>query len=127
MRKTSLACAGIALGASLFFGSSAFAAGDAAQGAKLYAQCRVCHSVNRGGANALGPNLFGIVGSKAAMKPGFKYSPALAKANIVWTPAKLDAWLTRPGALVPGNKMAFAGVANPQARANIIAYLAQLK
>lgn len=127
MRTISLACAGAALGASLFFGTSAFAAGDAAQGAKLYAQCRACHTVNRGGANTLGPNLFGIVGSKSALKKGYKYSPALAKANIVWTPARLDAWLKRPAAMVPGTKMAFAGMANPQARANVIAYLAQLK
>lgn len=106
---------------------TAMAAGDAAQGAKLYAQCRACHTVNRGGANTLGPNLAGIVGAKAGLKKGYKYSPALMKSNIVWTPQKLDDWLKRPSAMVPGNKMAFAGISNPQARASIIAYLAQQK
>lgn len=130
MRKSglfSLNAISVAIIASGLSSGTAMAAGDAAQGAKLYAQCRACHTVNRGGANTLGPNLAGIVGAKAGLKQGFKYSPALVKSNIVWTPQKLDAWLMRPAAVVPGNKMAFAGIANPQARASIIAYLAQQK
>jgi len=102
-------------------------AGNPATGAKLFLQCRACHTVNAGGTQAIGPNLSGVLGAKAASKPGYNYSPALKKANLTWSKPTMDAWLTRPSKLVPGNKMAFAGMTNPQARADMIAYLGTLK
>ncbi|PVX31583.1 c-type cytochrome [Sphingomonas pokkalii] len=102
-------------------------AGNAATGAKLFLQCRACHTVNPGGANGVGPNLAGVMGAKAASKPGYTYSPALKNAALRWDAATMDAWLTRPAKVAPGNKMAFAGMANPQARADVIAYLGTLK
>lgn len=103
------------------------APGNAATGAKLFLQCRACHNVAPGAAHGVGPNLAGVMGAKAASRPGYTYSPALQNAKLVWNDATMDAWLTRPAKLAPGNKMAFAGVANPQARADLIAYLKTLK
>lgn len=101
--------------------------GDAARGARQFLQCKACHSVAANGPHTVGPNLFGIVGAKAAGKAGFAYSPALTKAGIVWSPERLDAFLARPNATVPGGKMVFGGMPNPQARKDVIAYLATLK
>ncbi|MEN3745834.1 cytochrome c family protein [Sphingomonas sp. HF-S3] len=105
----------------------AMQAGNPATGAKLFLQCRACHTVNPGGANTVGPNLAGIMGAKAATRPGYAYSPALKNAKLTWDKPTMDAWLTRPAKVAPGNKMAFAGMSNPQARADMIAYLATLK
>lgn len=103
------------------------AGGNAATGAKLFIQCRACHTVQRGGTNGVGPNLAGVMGAKVGTHAGYKYSTAMAKAALTWTPATMDAWLKRPAAVVPGNKMAFPGMANPKARADMIAYLQTLK
>jgi cytochrome c len=103
------------------------AKGDPAKGARLFLQCRACHTIEPGGRNGVGPNLAGVIGAKAGAKAGYPYSPALTKAQIKWNPATIDAWLKRPSAVVPGNKMAFAGMADPKARADVIAYLATLK
>lgn len=102
-------------------------AGDAAQGAKLFLQCRACHTVGPADANTVGPNLYGVFGAKAAVHPGYKFSTALTASGVTWNAESLDAWLKKPTALVPGTKMAFAGVAAPKARQDIIAYLATLK
>ena len=79
------------------------------------------------GAHTVGPNLWGVAGAKAGSKPGFTYSQALTKAGITWTPQQLDAFLARPNGKVPGTKMVYAGLPNPQARKDVIAYLATLK
>jgi cytochrome c len=105
---------------------SAYAA-DAAKGATIFKRCAMCHTDTKGGGNGLGPNLFGVVGRKAASAPGFMYSGALKKAGITWTPANLDKWLTRPAQMVPGTKMMFAGLPNAAERADVIAYLAGQK
>lgn len=97
--------------------------GDPVSGAHLYQACMGCHSLDE---NEVGPRHRGVVGRPAASVPGYAYSPALRNARIVWTPDRLDRWLTNPQALVPGAKMFFS-VAKPQDRADIIAYLAQQK
>ncbi|MEX6724946.1 c-type cytochrome [Parapedomonas caeni] len=126
-RSLSAIVAGTFLALAATSAQAAAPAGDAKAGAKLFLQCRACHTVDVGGKNGVGPNLAGIVGAKAAAVPGYKFSPALTKANITWTPETLDTWLKRPSAMVPGTKMAFAGMANPKARADMIAYLSTLK
>jgi cytochrome c len=97
--------------------------GDAAVGKRVYIFCQSCHSINEGGSNKVGPNLYGVFGQQAAQAKGFVYSDALSSANITWTADVLDQWLTRPAALVPGTTMVFAGINKPQQRADLIAYL----
>lgn len=93
------------------------------RGRLLYIQCRACHEIKAGAPHKVGPNLHGLMGLKAAQIAGFNYSQALRAANIVWDRATLDRWLERPSAVVPGNTMAFAGIANPKDRAALITYI----
>lgn len=97
-------------------------AGDAAKGKAVFARCALCHDV-KPGPKKLGPNLSGLFGKTSGTVAGFAYSPAMQKAKIRWDAKTLDAFLTKPSALVPGNRMAFAGVPNAADRANLIAYL----
>ncbi|MGE0581917.1 MAG: cytochrome c family protein [Steroidobacteraceae bacterium] len=115
---------------SILLASQALASGPAAseaqlkRGKLLFTQCQACHQVKAGAPSMMGPNLAGLMGRKAAAEPGFRYSPALKKSNLTWDAATLDKWLHRPAALVPGNTMAFAGMAKPEDRAAVIAWLA---
>ena len=102
-------------------------AGDAKKGQAAFGICQTCHTVTKGGGNGIGPNLFGVVGRKAASLPGFYYSPALKASKIVWTNDKLTAWVTNPAKLVPGTRMVFAGIHDPARAADIVAYLDTLK
>ncbi|HLG89638.1 MAG TPA: cytochrome c family protein [Alphaproteobacteria bacterium] len=99
--------------------------GDPEMGKRQFAPCTACHTTEEGGPDKVGPNLHGVIGRKAGTKPGFAYSDALKNSGITWDDAKLDAWIKKPAALVPGTKMAFIGISNDQVRANIIAYLKQ--
>jgi cytochrome c len=96
---------------------------DPARGKALYLQCRACHSLEQGGVNKVGPNLYGLLDSKAGFADGFAYSEALAGSGVVWTPETLNKWLERPSELVPGNRMIFVGIRSPEDRAAMIAYL----
>lgn len=95
--------------------------GNPVAGRTLYQACSGCHSLDE---NDVGPKHRGVVGRKAGAVAGYAYSAAIRKSGIVWTPLNLDHWLANPQKLVPGSKMYFS-VANPQQRADIIAYLAQ--
>lgn len=106
---------------------AANAAGDPVKGMNVYKRCAVCHTADKGGSDTLGPNLFGVVGRKAASRPGFAYSPQLKAANIVWTEANLIKWSAAPQRMVPGNKMFFAGITSKNQQADLAAYLATLK
>jgi cytochrome c len=97
--------------------------GDAGRGQTLYQACTSCHSLDD---NDIGPKHRGVVGRPAGTVPDYAYSAALKSSGIVWDAATLDRWLTNPQALVPGTKMYFL-IADPQMRADIIAYLAQQK
>jgi cytochrome c len=98
------------------------AAADAGRGQELYdSRCGGCHSLD---ANRVGPAHRGVYGRKAGSAPNFAYSPAVRNATVVWQEKTLDAWLTNPQALIPGQRMNFR-VALPEDRADIIAYLRQ--
>lgn len=100
----------------------AAAEGDPAAGERLYRQCAACHVVDQE-QNRVGPHLVGVFGREAGAVDGFNYSPALADSGIVWDEETIDAYIEDPRGYLPGNRMAFAGVRNPQQRADIIAYL----
>lgn len=96
---------------------------NADKGKVLFLQCRACHSLEEGGANKVGPNLWGMFGKEAGFTPGFAYSEAMEASDVVWTPATIDAWLERPASFLPGNRMVFTGVRKAEDRADLIAYL----
>lgn len=123
MKIALLSAAAVAVTAS----SVALAAGNTTNGANVFNRCAICHDNHKNGANRIGPNLFGIAGRKAATYPGFSYSGAMKNSGITWTNDKLSAYVTSPQQVVPGNKMAFAGISNPTERADLIAYLDTLR
>ena len=102
------------------------ASADPAKGAEVFKKCAACHTINQGGANGVGPNLYGTVGEAIAQgKGGFAFSEALKSVGGSWDFDKLNAWLTSPRKFANGTKMTFAGLGNPQDRANVILYLNQ--
>lgn len=105
---------------------SGASAQDADAGARVFNQCRACHTINQGGRNGVGPNLYGVWGRAAGAVEGFRYSaPMRAKAAeaLVWTADNMRAYLTDPKALVPGGSMSFAGIRNEQQLNDLLAYL----
>ncbi len=99
---------------------------DAAKGAEVFKKCGACHTANQGGANGIGPNLYATVGEPIGQgKGGFAFSDALKSVGGNWDFDKLNAWLTSPRKFANGTKMTFAGLSNPQDRANVILYLNQ--
>jgi cytochrome c len=88
--------------------------------------CIACHNFNQGGANKVGPVLYGVVGRERASAPGYTYSAALKGTPGKWTFATLNEWLYKPSAFAPGTKMAYAGIENAQTRADVIDYLRTL-
>jgi cytochrome c len=105
----------------------AAAAGDPAAGKSVFQQiCSICHSVQPA-QNKIGPTLFGIVGRKSGTVAGYSYSPANMGANTTWDTASLDKYLEAPRTVMPGTKMAYGGLKDPEKRVNLIAYLATLK
>ena len=114
----------LALFVLLLVADPARAGGDAARGEARFQDCAACHKLEAG-VNNVGPSLHGIFARKAGELADFRYSPALRRSGIVWSPQTLEAYLTDPQALVPGNRMPYAGMADPQGRADLIAYLAK--
>jgi len=98
---------------------------DAQHGKAVFQGCAACHATDH--ANRVGPGLEGIVGRKAGTAPGFRYSDAMKKSDIVWDAKILDAYLESPQKVVPGNRMPYAGLKNPTDRTDLVAYLAALK
>lgn len=106
----------------------ASAEGDAAKGEAAYAKCVICHQLGPNAQNTVGPELNKIVGRKAASVSGFAYSPGMKKLGeegFVWSAENLDKWIADPKAMLPDSPMTqlFQGIADPQERADIIAYL----
>src|SRR6185437_8913716 len=102
---------------------AATVAGDKTAGLQVFKKCRACHSMDPG-KNLVGPSLSGVIGRKAGTEAGYSYSPAMKQANIVWDAKSLDAYLTDPQKVVPGNKMPFPGLKSDHDRDDVIAYLA---
>jgi len=103
--------------------TQALAAGDVAEGQKVFGKCKICHTVDKGGKNLVGPNLYGILGRKAATMPGFAYSKSLAEMNVTWDEANLAQYLADPRKFNPGTKMAFVGLKKQSELDDVIAYL----
>ena len=102
------------------------AGADAAAGATVFKKCASCHTSEKGGANKVGPNLWGVVDRPIASHEGFSYSAGMktfAEANKTWTYDHLSFFIEAPKKHVPGTAMGFAGVKKPDERANLIAWL----
>ena len=101
-------------------------AADLAAGEAAFARCQACHTANTGGADGIGPNLFGVIGGPAMHRAGFAYSDAMAKHKAeapTWGYDEIDHFLTAPGRYIPGTKMSFAGIRDEKTRINLIAWL----
>jgi len=96
---------------------------DAAKGEAVFKKCAACHNADPGGANALGPALFGTMGKPLAGHAGFAYTDALKGVGGTWDWDKMSAWLANPKKFAPGTKMTFAGLSNPEDRANVMLFL----
>lgn len=99
---------------------------DLAAGEAAFARCQACHTINQGGANGIGPNLYGVVGGRVTHASGFAYSDAMiahAGEAPAWTYDELDLFITAPARHIPGTKMSFAGLRDTETRVNLIAYL----
>ena len=116
--------AGVLIGAAVLLAASgaARAEGDAARGEKRFEDCATCHTVERG-VNNVGPSLNGLFGRKAGEVVDFRYSPAMKRSGIAWTPETLEKFISDPQAVVAGNRMPYAGMASASDRADLIAYL----
>ena len=99
------------------------AAADPAKGEAVFAKCAACHTINSGGANGIGPNLYGALGKAHGHVPGFAYSAALKGIPGNWDFASMDEWLKSPRKYAPGTKMSFAGLSSAEDRANLIVYM----
>jgi cytochrome c len=105
----------------------ALAAGDPVKGKAVFARCAICHNVEKDGGNGVGPNLFGIAGRKAATVEGFNYSGPMKASGITWTDENLEKWIAGPAKMLPGTKMAFAGISSKGQVDDVVAYLHTLK
>ncbi len=99
------------------------ATANPAKGEAQFKKCAACHTINKGGANGQGPNLYGILGAKVAHLAGFAYSDAVKGHGGNWGWDELSHWIESPRKYIPGNKMSFAGISKPQDRADLLVYL----
>ena len=99
------------------------AMGDIAHGEKVFKKCAACHSIIKGGKNAIGPALYNVVGRKIGAIDDYKYSKALVAYNKNWTFEELNGFLIKPAKWIKGTKMAHAGLRKEKDRASVIKYL----
>ena len=99
------------------------AMGDIATGEKVFKKCAACHSIIKGGKNAIGPALYNVVGRKVGAIEDYKYSKALAAYDKNWTFEELNGFLIKPAKWIKGTKMAYAGLRKEKDRASVIKYL----
>lgn len=120
MRNCILAAVVLLAGA----GTAVAQTGDEAKGERAFKQlCLTCHTVDKGGKSAVGPNLWGFLGRKAGAAEGFAFSDPMKASGIVWDEQTLSEYLKDPKGRIPGNKMVFVGVKRPDQMADLIAYL----
>ena len=101
------------------------ATANADKGARQFAKCKACHTIDAGGKDGTGPNLYNLVGRTIGGVEGFKYSKALTGQSGTWDFDTLDVWLAAPKKAFPGTSMSFAGMKKPAARADLIEYMRQ--
>jgi cytochrome c len=104
---------------------SVMAQGDVTSGKKIFKKCAACHSINKGGANKIGPALYNVVGRRVGGVADYKYSKTLASYGKEWTFEELNGFLIKPAAYLKGTKMSYAGLRKEADRASIIKYLNQ--
>ena len=100
-----------------------FASTSGAAGAKVFMKCSACHSIAEGGANKIGPALWGVLGRPAGSVPGYKYSKAMAEYGKNWSFEEMNGFLIKPKGWIKGTKMSFAGLRSAKDRASVILYL----
>jgi cytochrome c len=115
--------AGEAGGAAVVPIATLLATADIAKGEAVFKKCTACHSIAQGGANGIGPNLWAAMGKPHGHVAGFAYSDALKSVPGNWDWEGMDKWLANPKKYAPGTKMTFAGLGNPEERANLILYM----
>jgi cytochrome c len=98
---------------------------DPAEGAKIAKKCMTCHTFDQGGANKIGPHLYGVIGRDIASVEGFGYSGALTELPGAWDFDKINHFITDPKAFAPGTKMSFAGLKKAEDRADVLAFIAK--
>jgi cytochrome c len=99
---------------------------DAAVGEKQSKKCMACHNLQEGAGAKIGPDLYGVVGRKVASAAGFGYSDAMKKKGGTWTFDELFHFIENPRGYVTGTAMSFAGIKDPQQRADLLVYLNSL-
>ena len=110
----------------IFIGSIGLAsAQDVAAGKKSFVKCSPCHAIGPGAQNKIGPIQNGLDGRKSGTIPGYNYSDANKNSGIVWNEATFKEYIADPRAKIPGTKMVFLGIKNPQEAADLWAYLKQ--
>ncbi len=120
--SASALCLAIVAAFAFTLASPARADGDAARGEAKFQECAACHTL-QDGVNNVGPSLHGLFGRKAGTLADFRYSPAMKRSGITWTPQALDTFIADPQAAVPANRMPYAGLSDKAARDDLIAYL----
>jgi cytochrome c len=100
-----------------------FASTNASEGAKIFKKCAACHSIAKGGANKIGPALWGVLGRNAGSVSGYKYSKAMVAHGKAWSFEEMNGFLIKPKDWVKGTKMSFAGLKKENDRAAVILYM----
>jgi cytochrome c len=103
---------------------AARAEGDPVRGEARFQECAACHKLEAG-ANEVGPSLHSLFTRKAGALADFRFSPAMKRSGIEWTPETLEKYIADPQAMVPANRMPYAGMASANDRADLIAYLSK--
>ncbi len=113
--------------AAAFLAASAGAvlAQDVEKGQRSFNKCLPCHAIGPGAQNKIGPELNGLDGRHSGSVPNFSYSDANKNSGIVWNEEKFKQYIKAPQAMIPGTKMIFAGISNPQEINDLWAYLKQ--
>lgn len=98
---------------------------DATNGATVFKQCGICHAIGPGAQNKIGPELNGLDGRHSGSVANYSYSGANKNSGIVWNEATFEQYIANPRAMIPGTKMPFAGLKDPQQINNVWAYIKQ--